>query len=233
MLTMHSVSHADLTARARIREAAIRRFAMDGLDAPLRSIAADAGVSPALILHHFGSRAGLRQACDDHVHQQIRQTKSEVLAGPAPPASLLAQMVNVEEYVPQVAYVLRCLQAGGPLARRFVEDTVADAVGYLEAGVSAGTLRPSRNPQARARYLTEASLGSLLLQHVARDGPLDLDELPKWFRDYAERIILPALEVCTEPLLTNSTLLDAYLEAHSDVDEGPPDGPPRTHSRST
>ena len=38
---------ADLTARARIRDAAIRRFAADGMAAPLRAIAADAGSAPA------------------------------------------------------------------------------------------------------------------------------------------------------------------------------------------
>ncbi|HEX5969203.1 MAG TPA: TetR family transcriptional regulator, partial [Intrasporangium sp.] len=63
----------DLTTRARIREAAIRRFAADGMEAPLRAIAADVGASPALILHHFGSRAGLRGACDQWVLAQIRE----------------------------------------------------------------------------------------------------------------------------------------------------------------
>ena len=33
----------------------------------VRAIAAEVGVSPALLLHHFGSKDGLRDACDDHV----------------------------------------------------------------------------------------------------------------------------------------------------------------------
>ena len=58
-----SVADADKTARARIRDAAIRRFARDGVAATsLKAIAADAGVSPPLVVHHFGSKAGLREA---------------------------------------------------------------------------------------------------------------------------------------------------------------------------
>src|SRR5690625_6728632 len=52
----------DLHARARIRNAAVTRFGADGFGAGLRAIAADAGVSPALIVHHFGSKSALRKA---------------------------------------------------------------------------------------------------------------------------------------------------------------------------
>ena len=47
-------------ARDRLLEAARARFASDGFDrASLRAIAADAGVSPGLVIHHFGSKDGL------------------------------------------------------------------------------------------------------------------------------------------------------------------------------
>jgi AcrR family transcriptional regulator len=58
----------DLTARARIREAALELFARDGVRATsMRSVAARAGVSPSLVVHHFGTKAGLRDAVDDAV----------------------------------------------------------------------------------------------------------------------------------------------------------------------
>ncbi|HJG91820.1 MAG TPA: TetR family transcriptional regulator, partial [Brachybacterium massiliense] len=44
-------------AEERILQAALRRFAVDGLSAPLRAVAQDAGVSAGLIIHHYGSRA--------------------------------------------------------------------------------------------------------------------------------------------------------------------------------
>jgi AcrR family transcriptional regulator len=55
------------SARDAIVAAALARFASDGFSTPLRTIAADADVSAALILHHFGSKAGLRAAVDDYV----------------------------------------------------------------------------------------------------------------------------------------------------------------------
>ncbi len=70
MLTMRSARGAqdDLTARARIRDSAIVYFGRHGFrTATVRAIAADADVSPALVIHHFGSKDGLREACDAYV----------------------------------------------------------------------------------------------------------------------------------------------------------------------
>lgn len=59
---------SDLTATARIRDAAIAEFGNSGMQrATVRAIAGAAGVSPGLVLHHFGSKSGLRVACDDYV----------------------------------------------------------------------------------------------------------------------------------------------------------------------
>jgi TetR/AcrR family transcriptional regulator, regulator of cefoperazone and chloramphenicol sensitivity len=58
----------DLTARARIRDAALRQFAEQGFErSTIRGIAATAGVSPGLVRHHFGSKEALRDAVDEHV----------------------------------------------------------------------------------------------------------------------------------------------------------------------
>ena len=62
------VQSQDLTARARIREAALDLFARNGVAATsMRSVAAKAGVSPSLVVHHFGTKVGLRDAVDDAV----------------------------------------------------------------------------------------------------------------------------------------------------------------------
>lgn len=209
---MRSASE-DLTTKARIRDAAILRFAADGLEAPLRAIAADAGVSPGLIMHHFGARAGLRAACDDYVLALTRQNRSGVLAASGAPGAMLAELAQIEGYAPIIGYVLRCLQAGGELTDKLIDSIMADALVYLAEGVEAGTVSPSRDPEARVRVLVEMSLGALLLQLPAKRARLDLDELPHWLRSYTERIMLPLLELYTEPLLTDSTLLDAYLSA--------------------
>ncbi|WP_448073143.1 TetR family transcriptional regulator [Georgenia yuyongxinii] len=202
---------ADLTARARIRDAAIRRFAADGMNVSLRGVAADAGVSAGLILHHFGSRAGLRAACDDHVLAEIRESKSAVLGHAGGTGTFLAQLAQLEGYAPLVGYVLRCMQSGGRLASDFVEHLVTDAIAYLQEAVDAGTIRPSRAPEARARLLVEQGIGALLLQLPAHQDHLDLQALPGWLRGYMDRIALPLVELYTEPLLLDAGLLDAYL----------------------
>lgn len=70
----------DLTARARIREAAIRLFTEHGVDrTAIRDIAIAAGVSGGLIRHHFGSKDGLRLACDTYVFNELVRFKLEAL----------------------------------------------------------------------------------------------------------------------------------------------------------
>jgi AcrR family transcriptional regulator len=71
MLYMSSAEE-DRTARAIIRDEALRLFAAHGPDAvTVRQIAAAAGVSPALVVHHFGSKEGLREAVDQHLRRLL------------------------------------------------------------------------------------------------------------------------------------------------------------------
>ena len=95
---------ADLTARARIRDAALERFAEDGFDgATIRGIAAAAGVSPGLVQHHFGSKEGLRQACDDAVlelvRRKLRATQDGQITNPGFIAALYAAAPPLMRYV--------------------------------------------------------------------------------------------------------------------------------------
>ena len=58
----------DLTAYARIRNAALELFATRGsAGTTIRDVARAAGVSPGLVQHHFGTKAGLRKAVDEFV----------------------------------------------------------------------------------------------------------------------------------------------------------------------
>ena len=65
----------DVTTRARIRDAAITLFGQRGFArATVRGIAAAAEVSPGLVIHHFGTKDGLRRACDTHVLETASET---------------------------------------------------------------------------------------------------------------------------------------------------------------
>ncbi|MCB2174227.1 MAG: TetR family transcriptional regulator [Actinomycetales bacterium] len=204
----------DATSRARIRDAAIRRFGAEGFGVGLRAIAADAGVSPALVLHHFGSKEGLRRACDEHVLAVIAEVKARSVTA-AGPEMVMTQMAEIEQYAPLVAYQLRSVLAGGEMAKALLEDFMASARTWVADGVAAGTLRPSRDEEARVRYLTLSGYGGIL-GWMALDPPEDFGDLGPWLRRYMEGVGLPIMELFTEGLFTDRRMLDAYLSYVSD-----------------
>ena len=203
---------ADLTAAARIRDAAIEQFGQLGFGVGLRTIAEAAGVSAALVIHHFGSKDGLRKACDDYVAEEIRSSKSEAMQS-NDPASWLAQMAEIESYAPLTAYLVRSLQTGGELATTLWDTMIDNAEEYFAEGVRAGTIKPSRDPHARAKYLAITSGGGLLLYLQMHENPTDLRAV---LRDYARDMVLPALEIYTEGLMTDRTMYDAFLAAENE-----------------
>lgn len=200
---------ADLTATARIRDAAIEQFGQHGFGVGLRAIAEAAGVSAALVIHHFGSKEGLRKACDDYVAEEIRSSKSEAMRS-NDPATWFAQLAEIEEFAPLTAYLLRSMQTGGDLAKMLWQRMIDNAEEYMEEGVRAGTIKPSRDPKARAKYLGITGGGGLLLYMQMHDTPTDLRAV---LRDYARDMILPALEIYSEGLMVDRTMYDAFLAA--------------------
>src|SRR3954454_24794409 len=104
----------DRTTRARIRDAAVQRFGREGFAVPVRAIAQDAGVSPALVIHHFGSKDGLRAETDAHVLRVLREVETESLVTAAP-GDFLTRLATVEEFGPVTGYIVQALLAGGEL----------------------------------------------------------------------------------------------------------------------
>jgi AcrR family transcriptional regulator len=205
-----SPATADLTTRARVRDAAIMRFGSDGFDVGLRAVAKDAGVSAAMIVKLFGSKDGLREACDEYVFTVIRESKTEVLGGQGAPGAFIGQLARIEAYRPMIAYTLRSIQAGGTHGREFIEHMVADAIAYVSQGVEAGTIVPSRDEEARVRYLLGATLGTLLLELSMNPDP-DAIQTAEFWELALGRLTLPALELFTEGFLMDRTLLETYL----------------------
>jgi AcrR family transcriptional regulator len=197
----------DLTAAARIRDAAIEQFGVHGFGVGLRAIAETAGVSAALVIHHFGSKDGLRKACDDYVAEEIRSDKSEAMRS-ANPGTWFAQLAEIESYAPMMAYLVRSMQSGGELAKTLVRRMIDNAEGYLDEGVRAGTLKPSRDPHARARYLAITGAGGFLMYLQMHNTPTDLRAV---LRDYAHDTVVPALELYTDGLMADRTMYDAFL----------------------
>lgn len=204
-----ATSPDDATARARIRDAAIRLFGARGFDVGVRAIAAEAGVSPALVLHHFGSKDGLREACDAQVLALVRDQKSAGLSA-AGPEVMLTQLAELEEYAPLVAYSLRSMLAGGELARALLEDYMGAAREFVSQGVAEGALKPSLDEEARIRFMAVSGLGSLVAW-AALDPPEDFADLGAWLRRYIAANGLVSVELYTQGLFTDRRMLDAYL----------------------
>jgi AcrR family transcriptional regulator len=124
-------SAEDLTARARIRDAALRLFAERGLDGTtIRDIAKEAGVSGGLIRHHFGSKDDLRAACDSYALDQLMQIKERAVVDGqlGNPAFMSAAHPTV---LLAYRYLARSLVDGSPAAAAMFDEMVALGEAWL------------------------------------------------------------------------------------------------------
>ncbi len=201
-------SSEDITARARLRDAAIECFAIRGFEASVREISARAGVSQGLIRHHFGTKDALRAECDAEVLRRYRDLKVEAMR--MSPAQTMATLSQIDDFAPMFVYILRSVRDGGPAGREFIEGMIAEAEAFSEDAVREGRLKPSRDPAARARYLVSSSLGGLLVQLTLMPD-LDIGDLPQAIHRLTESIMLPTLELYTEGVLVDRSVLDEYL----------------------
>ncbi|MDH5371653.1 MAG: TetR family transcriptional regulator [Acidimicrobiia bacterium] len=208
----------DRTAKARIRDAAIDCFAAEGIAATsIRVIASTAGVSAGLVIHHFGSKDGLRIACDDYVAALIREKKGGALAQGAG-IDPLAALRSTIGGPPILRYLARAMADGSPHVAELIDEMVEDAVEYMEIGVEAGLLMPSSIPRQRAALLTLWSLGGVVLhEHMERllgvDITADFSEDPA----IAAAYIAPAMEILSG--MVTETTKQLWSEAFANVSD--------------
>lgn len=158
----------DLTARARIRDAAIGLVAEGGLRTlSARAVAQAAQVSPGLVIHHFGSMDALRAACDEHVVALIREQKQATFSTGAQ-VDVLALLRDTDAG-PLAGYLAAVLAESSLAVAHLVDELVADAEIYLAQGIASGMLRPTDDPRGRAVILTLWGLGALVMhEHLRR-----------------------------------------------------------------
>jgi TetR/AcrR family transcriptional regulator, regulator of cefoperazone and chloramphenicol sensitivity len=195
MLTMETVDvgEDDRTARARIRDAAVAAFAERGVAATsVKAIAESADVSPALVFHHFGSKAGLRVACDSHVLGIVEQGKRQAMSA-GPQLDVFAALHEQGAQPPVLGYLARMLTDGSPEAVTLVDGLVDVSVRALDDGVRSGLLRPVADPRDLSAVLVLWSLGLLVLhEHAERLLGIDIAGPPER-RDRYVRAAMGAL----------------------------------------
>lgn len=184
--------------RERIVTAALELFAERGPDGvSVRDVAATAGVSLALIPHHFGTKAGLKAAVDDHVSRifdaLLEQSIAEVAtAGDGAIAESFAELLlhHLPQGSPVPAYLRRMLLAGDPAGRAFFRQWFELSQTMMAAMDAAGLTRPSNDPDVRAAFLMVNDLALVLLHEHIADAigidPLTPAGLRRWTVDVVD-----------------------------------------------
>ncbi|MFV0461074.1 MAG: TetR family transcriptional regulator [Actinomycetales bacterium] len=209
----------DLTPQARIRHAAMELFGEKGFErTTVRAIAARAGVSAPLVIHHFGSKDGLRRACDEWMMRVLSEEKTLVISGGSLP-QLQSYLANHPELAPLLGYLVATLRHGGAPADDLFDrlcDLTADLFDTAEA---AGTMRIPQDRQAAIAILVAFGCGaSLLGDQIARrlGGRSLLD--PEIYERYGRT----SLDVYTHGLFPD----DRYLRALDETQGAAPAHPP-------
>ena len=168
------MADVDLTARARIRDAALRLFAERGVDgATIRDIAAAAGVSLGLVRHHFGAKDELRAACDEYALAQAMRIKDAAIeSGYGSSVGFLPEVHPMVVLLMQ--YFTRSISDGSPAAEAMFEQFVV----LTERWLARQLPEPPDDPKAVAVLIAAMQIGPMLL-HKQVSAALGVDLLSK------------------------------------------------------
>lgn len=228
-------AYEDLTARARIRDAAMRQFTEPGFQrATIRGIAADAGVSAGLVRHHFGSKEALREAVDAHVIQEVRRVNDEILAdglrGDLGPA-MATRQETVRRIRPHQRYLMRALMDGSPAAAKVFDEMVSMTEQWIAIADAGRTDPPPADVRIRAAVLNAMKMGvGLLHEHVSRAAGVDI------FTPEGDRLLAVAmLDIFSHDVMSPDLVASALagLDAPPDTPARPPAAPARTGAPTT
>ncbi|MEV4642488.1 TetR family transcriptional regulator [Actinoplanes sp. NPDC049548] len=194
-------SSTDLTARARIREAAIALFAERGIGAAtIRDIADAAGVSSGLLRHHFGSKEGLRDACDDYVMAELARIRAPYLDGRGFGEQGLLDAIQAAPLVLQT-YMVRSTMDGSPTGTKMFERMVDEGERWL-----ATAPLKSADPRAYAAVLVALKMGMYLLRDQISEAIGADTRTPAG----QARMFRAAVEIFAQPMLSADLADQAY-----------------------
>lgn len=159
----------DLTARARIRQAALAQFAEHGYErATVRGIAAAAGVSPSLLRHHFGSKQELRDAVDSYVLAEVRRINDEVRQHSGT-GDMSSSVLSRQAIRPFQGYFTRALMDGSPLIGTLFDQMVEMTEQWLAIADDQRADPPFADRRTRAAVFNAMVLGvPMLHEHLSR-----------------------------------------------------------------
>jgi AcrR family transcriptional regulator len=180
---------SDLTPYARVRNAALDRFARDGVAATsIRDVAKAAEVSPGLVQHHFPSKGALIKAVNDYVIAIATDAFSD------PPRGGSAAKIQQElgdrvtalmgEHPTALLYVARSSADGDEAALGIFDAFLAIAATQWRALADEGLLHPDTDLAWAALHVVVLNLGTaLFIDAINRHLPqpfLTPEQLDRW-----------------------------------------------------
>jgi AcrR family transcriptional regulator len=166
------VSDRDLTAEARIRNAALEGFARDGVGATsIRNVARSANVSPGLVQHHFKTKADLERAVNEYVIQiatEAYEGFEEATAGASTEERLAAMgdfiAAFFRDHRAALLYAIRSAALGEEAGLGIFDAFLAIVSTQVERLAHDGTLREDVDRLWTSLHVVIFNLGTVMLE---------------------------------------------------------------------
>lgn len=188
------VSDQDLTAVARVRNAALEGFARDGVAATsIRDVAKAAKVSAGLVQHHFKTKADLERAVNEYVVQIATEAYEgfEQSTASSTTDELLQEMgLRITEFVREhrsaLLYVIKSAAQGEEAGLNIFDAFLALIDVQVQRLADEGTLRDGVDRLWTGLHIVIFNLGTVLLEpainrHLAGSFR-DPSQLERWNR---------------------------------------------------
>ncbi|WP_030612036.1 TetR/AcrR family transcriptional regulator [Streptomyces sclerotialus] len=150
--------------RETVLTAAAEVFVTSGVDAPIRRIAAQAGVGMATIYRHFPTRADLVTAVYQHQIEACAEAGPRLLASAGSPFDALHQWVDLfVDFLVTKHGLADALQSDSDrfaaLHAHFLDRLLPVCAQLLDAAVEAGDIRPGTQPYELMRGIGNLCIG--------------------------------------------------------------------------
>ncbi|HET6353474.1 TetR/AcrR family transcriptional regulator [Streptomyces sp.] len=150
--------------RQTVLDAAAEVFVTSGVDAPIRQIAAQAGVGMATIYRHFPTRADLVTAVYRHQIEACAEAGPKLLASAGSPLDALRQWIDLfVDFLVTKHGLADALQSDSDrfatLHAYFLDRLLPVCAQLLDSAVEAGDIRPGTQPYELMRGIGNLCIG--------------------------------------------------------------------------